>query len=164
MIGGQPFRHAFAVGGGLCRSLTGGACDAAAVDIRLDAGRVQDIFKGKFGTSHGNVDRSIIEQIAPNAEALVVGAQDIFELCGIARLGAEGAAVNIDDLLRRYFEFIITPVQDLVAKPACKWEDGNEYPLVKVEISSASHPFYTGKHKTMDTGGRVDRFKRRYQK
>jgi len=45
-----------------------------------------------------------------------------------------------------------------------KWEDGNEYPLIKVEISSASHPFYTGKHKVMDTGGRVDRFKRRYQK
>jgi large subunit ribosomal protein L31 len=45
-----------------------------------------------------------------------------------------------------------------------KWEDGNEYPLVKVEVSSASHPFYTGKHKLMDTGGRVDRFKRRYQK
>ena len=45
-----------------------------------------------------------------------------------------------------------------------KWEDGNEYPLIKVEVSSASHPFYTGKHKLMDTGGRVDRFKRRYQK
>ena len=45
-----------------------------------------------------------------------------------------------------------------------KWEDGNEYPLIKVEVSSASHPFYTGKHKLMDTGGRVDRFKRRYKK
>ena len=49
-------------------------------------------------------------------------------------------------------------------KETIKWEDGNEYPLVKVEVSSASHPFYTGKHKLMDTGGRVDRFKRRYQK
>ena len=47
-------------------------------------------------------------------------------------------------------------------KETIKWEDGNEYPLVKVEVSSASHPFYTGKHKLMDTGGRVDRFKRRY--
>ena len=49
-------------------------------------------------------------------------------------------------------------------KETIKWEDGNEYPLIKVEVSSASHPFYTGKHKLMDTGGRVDRFKRRYQK
>jgi large subunit ribosomal protein L31 len=45
-----------------------------------------------------------------------------------------------------------------------KWEDGNEYPLVKVEVSSQSHPFYTGKHKIMDSGGRVDRFKQRYGK
>ena len=49
-------------------------------------------------------------------------------------------------------------------KETIKWEDGNEYPLIKVEVSSASHPFYTGKHKLMDTGGRVDRFKRRYNK
>ena len=50
------------------------------------------------------------------------------------------------------------------SKETIKWEDGNEYPLIKVEVSSASHPFYTGKHKLMDTGGRVDRFKRRYKK
>ena len=50
------------------------------------------------------------------------------------------------------------------SKETIKWEDGNEYPLIKVEVSSASHPFYTGKHKLMDTGGRVDRFKRRYSK
>jgi large subunit ribosomal protein L31 len=50
------------------------------------------------------------------------------------------------------------------SKETIKWEDGNEYPLIKVEVSSASHPFYTGKHKLMDTGGRVDRFKRRYLK
>jgi large subunit ribosomal protein L31 len=42
------------------------------------------------------------------------------------------------------------------------WTDGNEYPLVKVEISSSSHPFYTGKQKTMDTAGRIDRFMKRY--
>ena len=41
-----------------------------------------------------------------------------------------------------------------------KWEDGNEYPLVKVHISSASHPFFTGEEKIIDTEGRVDRFKR----
>ena len=45
-----------------------------------------------------------------------------------------------------------------------KWEDGEEYPLIKVEISSASHPFYTGKHKVLDSGGRVDKFKQRYNK
>lgn len=45
-----------------------------------------------------------------------------------------------------------------------QWEDGNEYPLIKVEVSSKSHPFYTGQHKIMDSGGRVDRFKKRYQR
>ena len=47
-------------------------------------------------------------------------------------------------------------------KEKIEWEDGKEYPLVKVEVSSKSHPFYTGKHKIMDTGGRVDKFKKRY--
>ena len=42
-----------------------------------------------------------------------------------------------------------------------KWGDGNEYPLVKVHISSASHPFFTGEEKIIDTEGRVDRFKNR---
>ncbi len=42
-----------------------------------------------------------------------------------------------------------------------KWEDGNEYPLVKVHISSASHPFFTGEERIVDTEGRVDRFKNR---
>lgn len=41
------------------------------------------------------------------------------------------------------------------------WEDGNTYPLVKVHISSASHPFFTGEEKIIDTEGRVDRFKNR---
>jgi len=39
-----------------------------------------------------------------------------------------------------------------------KWEDGEEYPLVKIHISSASHPFFTGEEKIIDTEGRVDRF------
>jgi large subunit ribosomal protein L31 len=42
------------------------------------------------------------------------------------------------------------------------WEDGKTYPLVKLDISSASHPFYTGKQKLMDTAGRVDRFRKKY--
>ena len=45
-----------------------------------------------------------------------------------------------------------------------KWEDGNEYPLYKVEISSASHPFFTGKMKFLDTTGRVEKFQKKYQK
>ena len=45
-----------------------------------------------------------------------------------------------------------------------KWTDGNTYPLVKVQISSASHPFYTGEEKIIDTEGRVDRFKSRAKK
>lgn len=45
-----------------------------------------------------------------------------------------------------------------------KWEDGNEYPLIKVQISSASHPFFTGEEKIIDTEGRVDRFKARAER
>lgn len=43
-----------------------------------------------------------------------------------------------------------------------QWEDGNEYPLVTLEISSNSHPFYTGQQRLVDTAGRVDRYKRKY--
>ena len=60
------------------------------------------------------------------------------------------------------FAFLTRSTMD--SKETIKWEDGNEYPLVKVEVSSASHPFYTGKHKVLDSGGRVDRFKKRYAK
>lgn len=45
-----------------------------------------------------------------------------------------------------------------------KWTDGKEYPLVKVQISSKSHPFFTGEEKIIDTEGRVDRFKARAKK
>ena len=50
------------------------------------------------------------------------------------------------------------------SKETVKWEDGNEYPLVKLEISHMSHPYYTGKMKLIDTAGRVDKFKTRYAK
>lgn len=43
-----------------------------------------------------------------------------------------------------------------------KWEDGNEYPLIKVEISSHSHPFYTGKQNLNTTAGAIDKFNKRY--
>jgi large subunit ribosomal protein L31 len=50
------------------------------------------------------------------------------------------------------------------SKEMQKWEDGNEYPLVKLEISNTSHPFYTGKNMLVDTAGRIDKFKKRYEK
>ena len=58
------------------------------------------------------------------------------------------------------FAFLTRSTMD--SRETISWEDGNEYPLVKVEISSKSHPFYTGKQKIMDTAGRVDRFRRKY--
>lgn len=44
-----------------------------------------------------------------------------------------------------------------------KWEDGQEYPVVTVDVSSASHPFYTGKSKFVDAAGRVDKFNKKFQ-
>ena len=52
----------------------------------------------------------------------------------------------------------------MTSKEMIKWEDGKEYPLLKVEISSASHPFFTGKQRVLDTEGRIDRFKKKYGK
>ena len=45
-----------------------------------------------------------------------------------------------------------------------EWEDGNTYPVIDVDITSASHPFYPGKAKIVDTAGRVEKFNRRYGK
>jgi large subunit ribosomal protein L31 len=49
-------------------------------------------------------------------------------------------------------------------KETVKLEDGNEYPLIKLEISNTSHPFYTGKMKLVDSAGRVDKFRTKYKK
>lgn len=50
------------------------------------------------------------------------------------------------------------------SRETIKWEeDGKEYPLIKLEISHTSHPFFTGKMKLVDTAGRVDKFKNRYK-
>ena len=49
-------------------------------------------------------------------------------------------------------------------KDTVKWEDGKEYPLVKLEISNQSHPYFTGKVQFVDTAGRIDKFKNRYAK
>jgi large subunit ribosomal protein L31 len=61
-------------------------------------------------------------------------------------------------------DFAFLTRSTLASKETVKWEDGQQYPLIKIEVSSHSHPFYTGKQKMMDTGGRVDRFRKRYQK
>lgn len=61
-------------------------------------------------------------------------------------------------------DFAFLTRSTIASSETIQWEDGEEYPLVKVEISSASHPFYTGQHKVLDSGGRVDKFKRRYNK
>ena len=50
------------------------------------------------------------------------------------------------------------------SKETIKWEDCNEYPLIKLEISHTSHPYFTGKMKLVDTAGRVDKFLNRYKK
>jgi large subunit ribosomal protein L31 len=60
------------------------------------------------------------------------------------------------------FCFLGTSTMD--SKETIKWKDGKSYPLIKLEISSASHPFFTGKQRAVDTGGRIDRFKKKYGK
>ena len=60
--------------------------------------------------------------------------------------------------------FLTRSTIDTKGRETMKWSDGNEYPVVKVEVSSESHSFYTGKQKIVDTAGRVEKFKRRYTK
>ncbi|MAV91306.1 MAG: 50S ribosomal protein L31 [Bdellovibrionaceae bacterium] len=48
------------------------------------------------------------------------------------------------------------------SKETIQWKDGNEYPLVKVDISSQSHPFYTGQQRLIDTEGRAEKFRKKY--
>lgn len=50
------------------------------------------------------------------------------------------------------------------SRETIQWEDGKEYPLIKLEISNTSHPFYTGKNVLVDTAGRIDKFRKRYEK
>ena len=59
-------------------------------------------------------------------------------------------------------DFAILTKSTVETKETITWTDGKEYPLVRVDISSQSHPFYTGKQNIVDTAGRVDRFKRKY--
>lgn len=59
-------------------------------------------------------------------------------------------------------DFAFKSRSTIQARDTIVWEDGKEYPLVKLEISSDSHPFFTGKQKLVDTAGRVDKFYKRY--
>ena len=61
-------------------------------------------------------------------------------------------------------DFTFLTKSTMTSDETIKWEDGNEYPLIKVEVSSASHPFYTGKKLFVDTAGRVEKFNKRYAK
>jgi large subunit ribosomal protein L31 len=60
--------------------------------------------------------------------------------------------------------FLSRSAIDTKGRETMKWGDGREYPVVKVEVSSESHSFYTGKQKIVDTAGRVERFKRKYSR
>lgn len=59
-------------------------------------------------------------------------------------------------------EFSYLTKSTVNTKDTIKWEDGKEYPLVKVEVSSQSHPFYTGQSRLLDTEGRAERFRKKY--
>ena len=61
-------------------------------------------------------------------------------------------------------DFAFLTKSTVETKETITWTDGKEYPLVRVDISSQSHPFYTGTQNIVDTAGRVDRFKRKYGK
>ncbi len=60
------------------------------------------------------------------------------------------------------FKFITKST--MTSDETIKWEDGKEYPVIKIEVSSASHPFYTGKKIFVDTAGRVEKFNKKYKK
>lgn len=60
-------------------------------------------------------------------------------------------------------DFAFLTYSTAASEETIKWTDGNEYPLIKIMISSASHPFYTGEEKVIDTEGRIDRFKARFK-
>ncbi len=61
-------------------------------------------------------------------------------------------------------EFSILTRSTIQTTDTIQWEDGKTYPLVKLEISSGSHPFFTGKQKLLDTAGRVEKFNKKYAK
>lgn len=61
-------------------------------------------------------------------------------------------------------DFKVLTKSTMTSEETVVWEDGNSYPVIKIEVSSESHPFYTGKNILLDTAGRVDKFNKRYKK
>lgn len=61
-------------------------------------------------------------------------------------------------------DYALKTLSTVKTKETIKWDDGKEYPLVKVDISSHSHPFYTGKQRMIDTEGRAEKFMKKYAK
>ena len=61
-------------------------------------------------------------------------------------------------------DFSFLGTSTMVSSETIKWEAGKSYPLITVEISSASHPFFTGKQRVLDTEGRIGRFRKKYGK
>ncbi|MDR3668290.1 MAG: type B 50S ribosomal protein L31 [Ignavibacteriaceae bacterium] len=61
-------------------------------------------------------------------------------------------------------DFSILTRSTIKSSETIQWTDGKTYPLIKLEISSGSHPFFTGKQKLMDTAGRVEKFNKKYSK
>ncbi len=59
-------------------------------------------------------------------------------------------------------DFSFVTRSTIATKETIKWKDGNEYPLIKLEVTSESHPFYTGKQKVLDTAGRIDKFRQKF--
>ncbi len=59
-------------------------------------------------------------------------------------------------------DFVLLTRSTKTSKETIKHTDGNEYPLIKIDVSSKSHPFYTGKVKVADIGGRIDKFRKRF--
>lgn len=59
-------------------------------------------------------------------------------------------------------DFAVLTRSTVSTKDTITWTDGKEYPLYKIEVSSQSHPFFTGKQNIVDTEGRVDRFRKKY--
>ncbi|MEU3786535.1 type B 50S ribosomal protein L31 [Streptomyces sp900129855] len=77
---------------------------------------------------------------------------------------AYGPVVFRDRAANHVFLTHSTLAGEKAIEKTIEWEDGNTYPVVDVEISNISHPFYTGTARVLDTAGRVERFERRYGK
>ncbi len=60
------------------------------------------------------------------------------------------------------FKFVTRSTMSVKGRETMKWTDGKEYPVVRLDVSSESHPFYTGKQKIMDTAGRIEKFNSKY--